>query len=322
MHASLLQALAAPAAAAAAARSAAALRPAYAVLPRRWLHPDATGGAPSEDTIFALSSGAGRAAVAVIRLSGPAADAALARLLPPGAPLPAPRHAALRHLRHPATAAPLDHALCLRFPAPASATGQDVVELHLHGGAAVVRGVAAALGSLPGLRPAEAGEFTRRAFLGGRLDLTQVEGLADLLAADTEAQRAQALAAAGGASRRAAAAWRAALLTGLARVEAVIDFGEDDGIADEVAAGAAPALRALRRQLEAHLAAGAGGELVRGGVRVAIVGAPNAGKSSLLNALAGREAAIVSAAPGTTRDVLEVALDLGGYKVRCGRRMH
>lgn len=268
------------------------------------------------DTIFALSSGPGRAAVAVLRVSGPAANATLESLLPPGRPLPPPRVAQLATLRHPITRTPLDSALCLRFPAPRSATGEDVIELHTHGGPAVVRAVADALATLPGVRPAEPGEFTRRAFQLGRLDLTEIEGLADLLAADTEAQRVQALAAAGGAARRQCEAWRTTLLRCLAHVEAVIDFGEDEEIADEVAAGVAPTVLALQKELEVHLAAASGGEIVREGVRVALVGPPNAGKSSLLNALAGREAAIVSHIPGTTRDILEVALDLGGYKVR------
>eukprot|EP00887_Chlorella_sp_A99_P005895 scaffold1.g5895.t1 len=229
--------------------------------------------AAAYDTIFALSSGSGRAAVALIRLSGPAA-------------------------------------------------GEDCVELHLHGGPAVVRAVLDALPrAAPRLRPALPGEFSRRAFELGKLDLTEVEGLADLLAAETEAQRRQALAHSGGAARRQFEAWRAALLGCLARVEAVIDFGEDEGIADDVAAGVVEHARQLRQELQRHLASARRalrrwqGELVRVGVRVAIVGPPNAGKSSLLNALAGREAAIVSPVAGTTRDVVEVALELGGYKV-------
>ena len=190
------------------------------------------------------------------------------------------------------------------------------MELQVHGGPAVVRAVAdALLTTHPLVRPAEPGEFTRRAFQLGRLDLTEVEGLADLLAAETESQRVQALAAAGGAARRQCEAWRMMLLRCLARVEAVIDFGEEEDIADEVAAGVVPEVVALHCQLSAHLRASAGGEIVRQGVRVALIGPPNAGKSSLLNALAGREVAIVSDVPGTTRDVLEVSLDLGGYKV-------
>ena len=271
---------------------------------------------PFTDTIFALSSAPGRAAVAILRLSGNGADAALQQLLPPGRPLPPPRVAQLATLRHPETRDPLDTALCLRFPAPRSATGEDVVELQVHGGPAVVRSVAAALSTLPSVRPAEPGEFTKRAFQLGRLDLTEVEGLADLLAADTEAQRVQALAAAGGAARKQCEAWRTTLIRCLAHVEAVIDFGEDEEIADDVASAVVPVVTELKKELEIHLAAAAGGEVVREGIRVVLLGAPNAGKSSLLNALAGRDAAIVADVPGTTRDLLEVVLDLGGYKVR------
>ncbi len=275
-----------------------------------------TAPAPPPDTIFALSTGAGRAALAVLRLSGPGADAALAALLPPGAPLPPPRVAARARLAAPGSRAPLDDALALRFPGPASATGEDVVELHLHGGRAVVAAAAAALGALPGLRPALPGEFTARAHAAGKLDLAQIEGLADLLAAETEAQRAQALAAAGGAAGAAAARWRAALLAALARLEAAIDYGEEESLGAGIAADALESLEPLRAELAGHLAAGARAELVRAGARVALVGAPNAGKSSLLNALAGRDAAITSPAPGTTRDVLEVGLDVGGFAAR------
>ncbi|PSC67489.1 tRNA modification GTPase isoform A [Micractinium conductrix] len=259
------------------------------------------------DTIFALSSAPGCSAVAVVRISGPASDAALAGLLPPTQPLPPPRTAALVSLLAPGGTALLDRALVLRFPAPRSFTGEDSAELHLHGSPAVVRAVLRTLGTLR-LRPAEPGEFTRRAFDAGKLDLTQVEGLADLLAAETESQRRQALLHSTGAVRRQHEQWRQTLLTCLARLEAVIDFGEDDGIGDDVAAGVAPLVRALRREVEGHLAAAASGELIRSGVRIAIVGPPNAGKSSLLNLLAGHEAAIVSPVPGTTRDLVQVIL--------------
>ncbi|KAK2076326.1 hypothetical protein QBZ16_000850 [Prototheca wickerhamii] len=211
----------------------------------------------------------------------------------------------------------LDRALVARFPAPRSFTGDDCLELHLHGGAAVVQGLLDALRALPGLRPAEPGEFTRRAFevKAGKLDLTEVEGLADLLAAQTAAQRRQALALVSGSVRAVYARWRAELLRALAAVEAVIDFGEDEGIADEVAAAVRPRCAALRAELAARAGALRRGRAVREGVRVALVGAPNAGKSSLLNALAGRDAAIVSPFPGTTRDVLETALELAGARV-------
>ncbi|GAB4823187.1 hypothetical protein N2152v2_010233 [Parachlorella kessleri] len=261
--------------------------------------------------------------------------AALAALLPQSSTaLPAPRSLALATLHHPYTRQILDKAMVVRFPGPRSFTGEDCAELHVHGGPAVVRSVLDALGTLPWARPADPGEFSRRAFEAGKLDLTQVEGLADLLRAETEAQRRQALAHSSGEARRRYEAWRGTILTCLARVEvggrvwkgqgvqvglaatqAVIDFGEDEGIADDVVAGMVPLAHQLRVQLEGHLGGGAAGELIREGVRVVIVGAPNAGKSSLLNALAGRDAAIVSPLPGTTRDTLEVALDLGGYKV-------
>ncbi|KAL4433646.1 hypothetical protein ABPG75_000087 [Micractinium tetrahymenae] len=266
------------------------------------------------DTIFALSSGAGRSAVAVVRISGPGADAALRRLMLANAALPPPRAAALTSLQAPDGTGMLDRALVLRFPGPRSFTGEDCAELHLHGSPAVVRAVLGALGMLR-LRPAEPGEFSRRAFDAGKLDLTQVEGLADLLAAETESQRRQALLHSTGAVRRQHEHWRQTLLTCLARLEAVIDFGEDEEIADDVAAGVLPLVQALQQEVEGHLAAAAGGELVRSGVRVVIVGPPNAGKSSLLNLLAGHEAAIVSPFAGTTRDPVTVQLELGGVKV-------
>jgi tRNA modification GTPase len=261
-------------------------------------------------TIFALASGAGRAAVAVLRLSGPGTAAAVAALA--GA-LPAPRHASLRRLRHPQTAELLDRALVLWFPGPASYTGEDSAELQLHGGPAVIAGVAEALVAA-GARPAEPGEFTRHAFLNGRLDLTAAEGIADLIAAETAAQRRQALRQAEGALATLYGGWTARLTALLARQEAFIEFEDEDlpaGLDDAVATAAA----ALRTEIEAHLADAHRGERLREGLLVAILGAPNAGKSSLLNALAGREAAIVSARAGTTRDVVEVRLDLAGVPV-------
>jgi len=261
------------------------------------------------DTLFALSSGAGRAGVAVLRLSGPATGAALAAL---AGGLPAPRRASLRRLRDPADGRLLDRGLVLWLPAPGSFTGEDMAELQVHGGRAVVAALLEALGRLPGLRPAEPGEFTRRAFDGGRLDLAAVEGLADLIGAYTEAQRRQALAQAEGLLGRAVADWAERLTALLARVEAAIDFAEEE-LPEGLLAEAAEAAAALRVELETALAAPPAGERLREGLRVAILGAPNAGKSSLLNALARREAAIVSERAGTTRDVVEVALDLGGY---------
>ncbi len=260
-------------------------------------------------TIFALASGAGRAGVAVIRLSGPSAGAALSAL---AGRLPPPRWAALRRLRDAAGAA-LDDALVLWFPAPASFTGEDVAELHLHGGAAVVAAVAAALTAL-GLRLAAPGEFTRRAFDNGKLDLTAAEALADLVDAETEGQRLQALRQMEGGLARLYDGWRADLLQALALLEAEIDFPDED-LPEGVASRAAPIVARLIDAMAAHLADGRRGERVRDGYRIAIVGAPNAGKSSLLNALAGRDAAIVSDVPGTTRDVVELRLVLAGFPV-------
>ncbi|MCC7046401.1 MAG: tRNA uridine-5-carboxymethylaminomethyl(34) synthesis GTPase MnmE [Alphaproteobacteria bacterium] len=266
-----------------------------------------------DDTIFALSSGRGRAGVAVLRVSGPAAPDALRRLTKPE--LPAPRHAALRVLRDPLTGETLDQALVLLFAAPRSETGEDMVELHLHGGPAVIAGVAEALAAMPGLRPAEPGEFTRRAFLNGKLDLTAVEGLADLVAAETAAQRRQALAQMDGALARLYEDWRSRLVKALALVEAGIDFADEEVPADVVAAGRAAAL-ALEAEIRAHLADRHRGERLRDGVSVAILGPPNAGKSTFLNRLARRDAAIVSPEAGTTRDVIDIDIDLEGYPVR------
>ncbi|MDB5412705.1 MAG: tRNA uridine(34) 5-carboxymethylaminomethyl synthesis GTPase MnmE [Rubritepida sp.] len=258
--------------------------------------------------IFALASGAGRAAVAVMRLSGAGTGELVAALA--GA-LPAPRHASLRTLRHEGLA--LDRALVLWFPGPASYTGEDSAELHLHGGPAVISAVAEALTAL-GARPAEAGEFTRRSFLNGKLDLTAAEGIADLISAETEAQRRQALRQAEGGLAARHAAWADQLTRLLARQEAFIEFEEEDlpaDLDDRVAEAAA----GLRDEMAALLADGARGEKLREGLSIAILGAPNAGKSSLLNALAGREAAIVSTRAGTTRDVVEVRMTLAGVPV-------
>lgn len=258
--------------------------------------------------IFALASGAGRSAVAVMRLSGAGCGALVEAL---GGALPAPRRASLRALRH--AGVTLDRALVLWFPGAASYTGEDSAELHLHGGPAVIAAVAEALVAL-GARPAEPGEFTRRAFLNGKLDLTAAEGIADLISAETEAQRRQALRQAEGGLAARHAEWAARLTRLLARQEAFIEFEEEDLPADLDERVAFDAL-ALRDEMEALLADGARGEKLREGLAVAILGAPNAGKSSLLNALAGREAAIVSARAGTTRDVVEVRLILGGVPV-------
>ncbi|PWC63603.1 tRNA modification GTPase MnmE [Azospirillum sp. TSH7] len=263
-------------------------------------------------TIYALATAPGRSGVAVVRISGPEAGSALAALT--GRPLPAPRCAVLTKLRDPRTGDALDDALVLRFTAPASFTGEDVVELHLHGGRAVVTGVIEALATLPGLRLAEPGEFTRRAFENGKLDLTEAEAVADLIDAETTAQRRQALRQMEGALGKLYDGWRERLTRALAHIEADIDFAEDDlpgGVADAVR----PVIAGLADEIAAHLDDGGRGERLREGLHIAIVGAPNAGKSSLLNAIARRDAAIVSARAGTTRDIIEVHLDLGGYPV-------
>lgn len=256
-------------------------------------------------TIFALASGAGRAGVAVMRLSGPRTDEMVAAL---AGDLPPPRRASLRRLRA-ADGELLDHALVLRFPGPQSYTGDDVAELHLHGGRGVVTGVAGALLAL-GARPAEAGEFTRRAFRNGRMDLAQAEAIADLAAAETAAQRRQALGQMEGALSQQCAVWAGRIALLLAAEEAWLDFPDED-LPDDPA-GQAEEIAALAAEITAALAGGRAAERVRDGLTVAIVGAPNVGKSSLLNALAGREAAIVSARAGTTRDVVEVRMELDG----------
>ena len=261
------------------------------------------------NTIFALATAAGRAAVAVVRISGPEAGSALATLL---GSLPKSRMAALRRLRHPVSRETLDQALVLWMPGPGSFTGEDVVELQLHGGRAVAAAVTEALAEL-GLRPAEPGEFTRRAFEHGRLDLTEAEAIADLVDAESEAQRRQALSQLDGGLARLSDSWRADLITALASLEAAIDF-PDEEVPDAVAERAAAP---IRRVLESVSVAANDlrGEKVREGYRVALIGAPNAGKSSLLNRLVRREAAIVTEVAGTTRDVIEQPIDLAGYRV-------
>ncbi len=266
-----------------------------------------------DDTIFALASGAGRAGIAVIRLSGPAAGDALKRLC--GGDLPRPRQATRVSLRQPENkAVVLDDGLALWFPAPASFTGEDVVELHVHGGPAVIGGVLAALAGLAGLRPAEAGEFSRRGFENGKFDLTAAEGLADLIDAETEAQRRQAQRQSRGELGRLYESWRQCLIRAQALTEADIDFSDED-IPDDLVAEALAIAAVLDLEIAAHLDDGKRGERLRAGLYLAIVGPPNAGKSSLLNRLARRDAAIVSDIAGTTRDVIDVHLDLGGYPV-------
>ncbi len=266
----------------------------------------------ARDTIFAVSTPPGVGGVAVLRISGPRADAALAALS--DAPLPPPRIATLRRLHDPETREPLDHPLVLRFAAGASFTGEPVVELHLHGGRAVVASTLAALAKIDGLRLAEPGEFTRRAFDDGRLDLSQVEGLADLIAAETASQQRAALHQYSGIIGERCRAWSAKLTRGLALLEATIDFADEE-IPDETWQIATDAILWVRDALRADLTAAHPAERMRDGWRIAILGAPNAGKSTLLNALARRDAAIISDVPGTTRDSIEVHLDLGGYPV-------
>ena len=260
------------------------------------------------DTIFALATPPGRGAIAILRLSGPGTDAALTAL---GAGDLKPRLAALRNLAH--DGRPIDQALVLRFPAPNSYTGEACAELHLHGGRAVVEAAAGALVAL-GLRLADPGEFTRRAFENGRMDLAQAEAVADLIDAETAAQAGQALGQLDGALSQTYAGFRRDLLTALALVEAEIDF-PDEEVPDNLARSAGPVLDRLIAGLKAALADARRGERVREGYRIVLIGETNAGKSSLFNALVAREAAIVTPIAGTTRDVLDADLIIGGYAV-------
>ena len=264
-----------------------------------------------EPTIFAPATARGRAGVAIVRVSGPMAGPSLERL---SGVLPAPRLARFAALTDPVTGEAIDQGLVLWFPGPASFTGEDVAEFHVHGGPAVVAALLAALGRIEQCRLAEAGEFSRRAFLNGKLDLTQVEGLGDLIEAETAAQRRQALGQMAGGFARIAEGWALRLTRTLAHVEAAIDFPDED-LPDDLLGPARIVAEALEREIKARLADGRRGEILRDGLSVALIGPPNSGKSSLMNALAGRDAAIVSAQAGTTRDVIEVHLDLGGYPV-------
>lgn len=260
------------------------------------------------DTIFAVSSGRPPAAIAVIRISGPGAHEAGRRI---AGPLPEPRTAAVRELRHPASAELLDDAIVLRFDSPASSTGEDVVEVQCHGGRAVVDAVLSAIASLEGLRAAEPGEFTRRAFESGRIDLTEAEGLADLIEAETESQRKAALALAEGGLKKQIDEWQTRLLTLSAEAELAIDYDEDDLATDPALARGCEALAGdLQAWLERPRI-----EPLKDGVRVVIAGPPNAGKSSLINAITGTERVIVSGIPGTTRDHIDVPLSLAGVPI-------
>lgn len=273
---------------------------------------DVSEGAVS-DTIFAPATAPGRAGIAVVRVSGPDSWASLERLSG-GRPLPQPRRTALRTLIDPVSRETIDRAMVIGFRAPASFTGEDVVEYHLHGGRAVVESLMTALGACAGHRLAMPGEFTRRAFEHGRMDLTEAEAVADLINAETALQKQQALIQMGGALSALYDGWAKRLARALAHIEADLDFPDEDlpdGVMDE----SLPVLRALADEIAAHMDDNRRGERLRDGVQVAVIGAPNAGKSSLVNALAQRDVAIVSEQAGTTRDVIEVHLDLGGYPV-------
>ena len=265
------------------------------------------------ETIYALASASGRAGIAVIRISGPK-SAAVLRALGHNKAEFAPRRAVRTRLVDPVSGDALDDGLVLWFPAPNSFTGEDVGELHVHGGHAVAAGILEALAAMADLRMAEPGEFTRRAFENGKLDLTAAEGLADLVDAETQAQRKQALRQLRGELGGLYESWRERLLAALAHLEANIDFSDED-LPEGIAAAARDELARLAQDVAGHLADGHRGERLRAGLQIAIIGPPNAGKSSLLNVLARRDAAIVSATAGTTRDVIEVHLDLGGYPV-------
>jgi tRNA modification GTPase len=261
-----------------------------------------------QDTIFALSSGRPPAAIAVVRICGPRARTALEAMI---GRVPEPRRAAFARVRDPETGEMIDEGLALWFPEPRSETGEDMAELQVHGGQAIVASLLRALGRLDGFRLAEPGEFTRRAFDHGRLDLTAVEGLADLIYAETEAQRRQALRQFQGLLGKQAEIWRGRLIEAMALVEAAIDFSDEGDVPEGLRARSLDILRPLAAEMRA--ADTGEGERLREGLRVAIAGPPNVGKSTLLNRLARREAAIVSPHAGTTRDVIEVRLDLAGF---------
>jgi tRNA modification GTPase len=266
---------------------------------------------PREQTIFALSSGRPPSAIAIVRVSGPQARAALAGL---AGQVPEPRIASRALLRDPGRE-PIDDAVVLWFPGPVSATGEDVAEFHVHGGRAVLAALIAALSRFENVRAAEPGEFTRRGFENGKLDLTEAEALDDLIHADTDRQRRQALRQLKGLLGERARDWRARIIGTSALIEAGIDFSDEGDVPAELIAPALARIRSLRDEIEEVLAAQGRSERLREGLVVAISGPPNVGKSTLINQLARREVAIVSPHAGTTRDVIEVQLDLDGYPV-------
>ncbi|NTF33354.1 tRNA uridine-5-carboxymethylaminomethyl(34) synthesis GTPase MnmE [Rhizobium skierniewicense] len=267
---------------------------------------------PSNDTIYALSSGSLPAGVAILRISGPMAHHALETLV--RGHLPLPRIAALKTIRN-RNDDLVDQALVFNFPAPNSFTGEDCVELHVHGSKAVVAAIFAELDAIPALRPAEAGEFSKRAYDNGKMDLLEVEGLADLLKAETEMQRRLAVEQTSGRLSELYDGWAHRLTRCRALIEAELDFSDEEDVPDSVSAQVWRDVSALQDELLRHLNAGSGGEIIRDGFKVALVGAPNVGKSTLMNALSGRDVAIVTDIAGTTRDVLSVDINVGGYLV-------
>ncbi|XP_023932597.1 tRNA modification GTPase GTPBP3, mitochondrial-like [Lingula anatina] len=264
-------------------------------------------------TIYSLSSGFGKAGVALIRVSGPQTSTALKSLCK--SDIPKPRTAVLKKLFDPESSELIDRGLVLWFPGPHSFTGEDVCEFHVHGGSAVISAVLHALGNIEGLEPAAPGEFTKRSFHNGKLDLTEVEGLGSLIHAETEAQRRQAVRQMEGDLSRLYNDWRLRLLKCVANVEAYIDFSEDDNVEEGVLDEAQVNVQKLKKEIVNHLSDNRRGERLRTGAHVVIVGPPNVGKSSLLNHLCQRPAAIISPTAGTTRDVVETALNIGGFPV-------
>ncbi|EJT03777.1 tRNA uridine-5-carboxymethylaminomethyl(34) synthesis GTPase MnmE [Rhizobium sp. CCGE 510] len=264
------------------------------------------------DTIYALSSGAPPSGVSIVRISGPLTRALLTRLI---GSVPADRYASYRTIRT-RNNQPIDNGLVLFFPAPNSFTGEDVAELQIHGSKAVLAALFHALGDVPGVRMAVEGEFSRRAFENGKLDLVEIEGLADLISAETEMQRRLAVEQSAGGLSAIYDSWAERLTRARALVEAELDFPDEDDVPGSVSDMVWIDMEALRRDMEHHLAAASAGEVIRDGFKVVIAGAPNAGKSSLLNALARRDVAIVTEIAGTTRDVLQVDLDIDGYLIK------